>query len=160
MPFDGEIVAASDGHPEPTRVFPIFEAVRVMRIAAPFDAASDLRLIVGNYVMARSGDTRAVFAHLAPRSIAVRPGQLRRTGEVIGGVGHSGNSTSPHLHFQLMDGSDPLTATGIPCAFRTLELQNGSRWMVAYDVVPRGRRRLRYQPGEARSDFPDVRVVT
>jgi murein DD-endopeptidase MepM/ murein hydrolase activator NlpD len=54
---------------------------------------------------------------LAPGSVAVTRGQQVRAGEVLGRVGHTGNSTAPHLHFQLMDSADPLQAKGIPCAF-------------------------------------------
>ena len=64
-----------------------------------------------------TGGTYALYAHLAPGSVAVSPGQRVRVGEVLGRVGHSGNSTAPHLHFQLMDSPDPWQARGIPCAF-------------------------------------------
>jgi murein DD-endopeptidase MepM/ murein hydrolase activator NlpD len=40
-----------------------------------------------------------VFAHLAPGTVSVTTGQEVRAGEVIGRVGHTGNSTAPHLHF-------------------------------------------------------------
>jgi hypothetical protein len=58
-----------------------------------------------------------LYAHLAPGSVAVTSGQRVRAGEVVGRVGHTGNSTAPHLHFQLMDSADPLRARGIPRAF-------------------------------------------
>ncbi|GGW60620.1 murein DD-endopeptidase MepM/ murein hydrolase activator NlpD [Streptomyces albaduncus] len=41
-----------------------------------------------------------------------------RAGQVLARVGNSGNSTEPHLHFQLMDGPDPDTAHGIPFTWR------------------------------------------
>jgi len=146
LPFDGEIVETRDGYPERSRVVPLREAALAMRNAASFDVGGDLRPLVGNYVVARSGDTFAVFAHLASGSILVTPGQRIRTGEVIGRVGHSGNSTSPHLHFQLMDGPDPRQARGIPAAFDRLEVEQPDGWAVAHDVVPRGRQRIRYAP--------------
>ena len=144
MPFDGEIVETRDDYPERSRVIPLREAVLALRNAATFDVSRDLRPIVGNYVVARSDGAFAVFAHLAPDSISVAPGQVLRTGEPVGRVGHTGNSTSPHLHFQLMDGPDPRTARGIPCLFRRLEVERPGGWVVARDVVPRGRERVRH----------------
>jgi murein DD-endopeptidase MepM/ murein hydrolase activator NlpD len=144
MPFGGVIVAAVDGYPERERVFPIGEAVRAIRNAASFNVADDLGRVVGNHVVAKSGGVYAVFAHLAPGSVSVSRGQQMRIGEVVARVGHTGNSTSPHLHFQLMDGPDPRTARGLPCAFRKLEVEGPGGWAIGYDVVPRGRQRLRY----------------
>jgi murein DD-endopeptidase MepM/ murein hydrolase activator NlpD len=57
----------------------------------------------------------ALYAHLAPGTVAVASGQQVRAGEVLGRVGHSGNSTAPHLHFHLMDSANPLHARGILC---------------------------------------------
>ncbi|MHA1637784.1 MAG: M23 family metallopeptidase [Candidatus Thorarchaeota archaeon] len=41
-------------------------------------------------------------------------------GQVLGKVGNSGHSAAPHLHFQMMDGADWLTARGIPCYFSNI----------------------------------------
>jgi len=40
----------------------------------------------------------------------VKKGDAVRRGQAIGQLGHSGNSTSPHLHFQVTDGPDRLFA--------------------------------------------------
>jgi Peptidase family M23 len=78
----------------------------------------------------------ALFAHLASGSITVTAGQVLRAGEEIGRVGHTGNSTAPHLHFQLMDGADPLQAKGLACAFAEYLAQRGGRWERVTSCIP------------------------
>jgi murein DD-endopeptidase MepM/ murein hydrolase activator NlpD len=144
MPFDGEIIEARDGYPERNRVVPIREIAIVLKNGLTFDIKGDLTPIVGNHVLARSGDVFAVFAHLAPGSVAVSKGQVVRRADLIGRVGHTGNSTAPHLHFQLMDGPDPRTATGVPCAFTELEIEQADGWRRVNDAVPRRQDRIRW----------------
>lgn len=67
-----------------------------------------------------------------------------RKGDVLGKVGHSGNSTAPHLHFQLMDSSDLLSAKGIPCAFEQYDLYQNGEWKSVYRGVPSDKDRIRY----------------
>ena len=56
----------------------------------------------------------AGYGHLQPGSVRVRRGQRVRTGERIGRLGNSGNSTGPHLHFQLMTRPSFVDADGLP----------------------------------------------
>ncbi|MEU3442724.1 M23 family metallopeptidase [Streptomyces griseoincarnatus] len=71
--------------------------------------------ILGNHVVLDiGGGAHALYAHLRRGSLTVREGDRVHAGQVLAQVGNSGNSTEPHLHFQLMDGPDPDTARGIP----------------------------------------------
>lgn len=141
-PFDGEIVRAVDGLPERGWIHPARELALALRNALTF-TPSRLPLILGNHVIARMGGVYAGFAHLMPGSVAVREGQSVRTGDVIGRIGHTGNSTSPHLHFQLMDSPDPMTARGVPCAFRAYEVLRDGVWEMVENGIPRRSDRIR-----------------
>lgn len=146
--FEAEIVRAVDGFPERSRIHPVREAALLIRNGLTFTPAR-LPMILGNHVIARSGDVIAAFAHLAPGSVTVREGQAVRIGEVIGRVGHTGNSTTPHLHFQLMDASDPTVARGLPCAFRTYEVFRGGVWHEVQNGIPGKTDRIRMiEPAE------------
>jgi murein DD-endopeptidase MepM/ murein hydrolase activator NlpD len=141
-PFGGEVVAAVDGVAERPWVNPFREAARMMWNGATF-RPSRIAAILGNHVILRSGEVHAGFAHLAPGSIEVAPGQRLSAGDVLGRVGHTGNSTMPHLHFQLMDSADLLVAKGIPCAFDAYDVRRGDMWERVERGVPAPRDRIR-----------------
>ncbi len=146
-PLDGVVVRAVDGIGERARVHPVRELAFVVKNALTFTPAK-LPAILGNYVILRRDDLFAAFVHLAPGSVAIREGQEVQLGEVIGRVGHTGNSTSPHLHFQLMDAADPTAAKGIPCAFASYEILRGDAWVRVESGVPGKTERIRYaDPG-------------
>ncbi|MGW3860969.1 M23 family metallopeptidase [Streptomyces sp. NPDC005047] len=80
-----------------------------------------VRRIIGNHVVLDLGDgTHALYAHVRRGSLAVREGDRVTAGQVLGRCGNSGNSTEPHVHFQLMDGPDPDTARGVPFTWHDL----------------------------------------
>jgi len=88
-------------------------------------------------------DVHAFLAHARTGSIRVRAGEEVAAGAHIADVGHSGNSTGPHLHFQLMDGPDPLTAAGVPCAFRGYEALRDGEWISVVEGIPAKREFIR-----------------
>jgi murein DD-endopeptidase MepM/ murein hydrolase activator NlpD len=142
-PMDGEVVAAVDGVAERRWIHPVRELALVLKNGLTFDPKDGLQRLVGNHVITRSDGVHAAFVHMARGSVAVRVGQRVRVGDVLGRVGHSGNSTAPHLHFQLMDGPDPLTARGLPCRFRRYEVWRGGRWVLVEHGVPLATERMR-----------------
>ncbi|MEV7425583.1 M23 family metallopeptidase [Streptomyces sp. NPDC091212] len=77
--------------------------------------------IVGNHlVLDLGGGTYAMYAHLQRGSLRVRAGDRVREGQVLARCGNSGNSSEPHLHFQLMDHPDLDVAHGIPFRWRDI----------------------------------------
>lgn len=80
--------------------------------------------IAGNYVMIDHGKSEySLYAHLQPGSVRVHIGDNVKSGEVIGKLGSSGNSTEPHLHFHVCDKPDPLMCAGIPVNFSNITIQ-------------------------------------
>jgi murein DD-endopeptidase MepM/ murein hydrolase activator NlpD len=73
----------------------------------------------GNYVALKLPDGRfAFYEHLKKGSVRVAVGDRVATGDVIGALGFSGESTGPHLHFHVANGNSPLDAEGLPFEIR------------------------------------------
>jgi murein DD-endopeptidase len=82
-----------------------------------------LETVGGNHVILDIGGGHfAFYAHLQPGSLRVKLGDKVRRGQVVGLVGNSGNSTEPHLHFHMEDGSSPLGAEGLPYSLASFEV--------------------------------------
>lgn len=78
-----------------------------------------------NYVMIdhHNGEF-SLYAHMSENTITVIVGDDVKQGQVIGKVGNTGNSTEPHLHFQLMDSGDFHKANGLPIIFNNLPVDS------------------------------------
>lgn len=75
--------------------------------------------ILGNHVVLElGGGVYALVAHLQRGSITVRTGDRVEAGQPLAACGNSGNSTEPHVHFQLMDRPRVLMAAGLPMRLR------------------------------------------
>lgn len=132
-PVDGTVVHVHDGEPD-------HHARRSQLSLVPYLLGQRERLrrgaagLAGNHVVVRlaPGLGYVVLAHLRRGSIRVAEGNRVRAGQQLGRCGNSGNSTEPHVHLQVMDGSDPMTARGVPLAFaRFRERRRGGaeRWV-------------------------------
>ena len=100
---DGVVAATKDSIPENV---PGGRAVKI-----------DLITVGGNFVgIDIGGGKYALYAHVQPGSLRVKVGDRVKRGQVIALLGNSGNSTEPHVHFQIADGPSFLAAEGLPYA--------------------------------------------
>jgi hypothetical protein len=87
-PIDGKIVHVEDGLP-------------TKKVSL---APNEKEFPAGNHVVIDAGDSNYIFlCHLDSGSVNVITGQLVRSGDFIGLVGNSGNTSWPHLHMHVQD---------------------------------------------------------
>ncbi|MGY1440071.1 M23 family metallopeptidase [Streptomyces reniochalinae] len=118
-PGGGTVVAVHDAEPD-------HEARRSQLTLVPYAlgqagrARRGVGAIAGNHVVIAlsEGGAHVVLAHCKAGSVRVSPGQRVTEGQHVADCGNSGNSTQPHLHLQVMDAPDPVTARGVPVEFR------------------------------------------
>ncbi|MFF9688158.1 M23 family metallopeptidase [Streptomyces sp. NPDC014623] len=92
--------------------------------------------VLGNRVVLDLGDgTYAAYAHVRRGSLQVRAGDTVRAGQQIARCGNSGNSTEPHVHFQLMDHPDLDRARGVPFTWRGIGVPANGEVFVAGRAV-------------------------
>ncbi|MFJ8539088.1 M23 family metallopeptidase [Streptomyces sp. NPDC093591] len=116
---DATVVRASDGQRDHLSRTSLPALLYLMLVEASVRDLLGAKRIVGNHVILDLGDgTYALYAHLRRGSLTVREGDRVTVGQPLAHCGNSGNSTEPHLHFQLMDGPDPDSARGIPFTWR------------------------------------------
>ena len=139
-PFGGAIVAARDGWPERSPVHFLRDLAVVLINGLTFDPrrAGGLVQVLGNHIVLQmpGREVYALIAHARTGSVRVREGDEVQLGQQLAEVGHSGNSTAPHLHFHLMDGPDVLTARGLPCSFRKYEALRDGAWETLNEGMP------------------------
>lgn len=88
---------------------------------------NNLRLFLGNHVvLAHDDGTYSVLAHLKQGSIRVHEGERVRKGQVLGGMGMSGDAFLVHLHYQHQSGPD--FEEGLPAYFEHVRVRNGRGW--------------------------------
>lgn len=96
-----------------------------------------LETAAGNHVILDlGGGNYCMYAHLVPGSLKVQPGEKVKRGQVLALLGNSGNSTEPHLHFQVMDGPSPLGAEGLPYHIDGFELLSGNNKGKKTEALP------------------------
>ena len=146
-PVNGQVVAVKDGLADHRWVHPIkdYLAMYARAFYMWLSSKPDLHKIIGNYFIVKIDDmdAYAFFAHAKKHSIKVHPGEKVRYGQHLANVGHTGNSTAPHLHFHVMDRADLLSAQGLPCNFKKYEALNNGAWVTKEHEIPAKREQIR-----------------
>ena len=135
-PFDGIVTEIVNSVPERKRLHLLSDLGLAIYNGLFFSFEKDpISNVGGNYLVLKGKHCCAWLAHLKHDSIIVKVGDTVQTGQIIGKLGHSGNSTAPHLHFQLMDNDNLREAHGLPCAFSQYSvLETHSNYKVSNGV--------------------------
>ncbi|WP_406861861.1 M23 family metallopeptidase [Streptomyces sp. HUAS MG47] len=116
---DATVVHAEDGRRDHLSRNSLPAVLYLLVVESAVRAMLGARRVTGNHLVLDLGDgTYAMYAHLQRNSLAVRPGDRVAAGQLLARCGNSGNSSEPHVHFQLMDGPDLDTARGVPFTWR------------------------------------------
>jgi hypothetical protein len=90
----------------------------------------------GNFIVIEHAEKEfSVCAHLVPGSITARKGDSVKQGDVIAKCGNSGNTSEPHLHFQLQSGKSFFASAGLPISFTNINAHEKANYGMA---DPRG----------------------
>jgi hypothetical protein len=144
-PVAGVVVAAADGWPERERLQPFKDLALVLKTGFTFNPRrlTDFRPLAGNHLIIETDAGFAFLAHARTGSLRVSKGATVEPGDHLADVGHTGNSTAPHLHFHVMDRLDVLNAQGLPCCFREYEVYRDGEWVRVENGVPGHTERIR-----------------
>jgi murein DD-endopeptidase len=83
----------------------------------------DMITVGGNHIaLDIGGGHYALYAHVQPGSLRVKVGDHVKRGQTLALLGNSGNSTEPHVHFQIADGPTFLSSEGLPYALPSFEV--------------------------------------
>ncbi|MEW6523066.1 MAG: M23 family metallopeptidase [Bacillota bacterium] len=79
--------------------------------------------IRGNYILICHADNEySILAHLQANSILVACGERVVRGQVIAKCGNTGNSSEPHLHFQIQNNRSFYFSAGLPIQFSDISV--------------------------------------
>lgn len=125
--FGREVLAAAAGV--------VVEAIDGVRDNRP--RSTNPYSALGNSVTLRHGESEySLVAHLRCGSVRVHAGDAVRRGDVLALVGNSGNTSEPHLHFQLQDHDVIQDAIGIKVFFDRLIVTRDGTAEVLEDYSP------------------------
>lgn len=108
-PADGTVVLVKNHFPD----------CRIMEDGQPDPDTPD---IGGNRIIIRhSQNEYSAVCHLMPESVTVHIGQMVKRGDVIARCGNSGNTTEPHVHFQVQNTAHFYSCLGVPVFFSGIQ---------------------------------------
>ena len=117
--YGKRVVAAADGV--------VVDALDGLEDQVPGDLPDPSTITVknvdGNHVVIDHGNGfHSFYAHLKPGSVEVEVGDRVQTGDQLGLLGNTGNSSAPHLHFHVMSSPSVLGSDGVPYVLDSFEL--------------------------------------
>jgi len=138
-PLAGEVIALENDIPERNPVNLFRDYATAVSLTKQYMAKGiPAKALTGNYVLLKNApNIYTLLAHLKPQSVKVTRGQKVEALEALGELGHSGNSTMPHLHLQFMDSDDFGSAKGLAFVFDSYELKQGKSWITVHNQVPK-----------------------
>jgi murein DD-endopeptidase MepM/ murein hydrolase activator NlpD len=138
-PVEGEVVKITDDIEERNPVNVFKDVGNAIKVTKKFESGTlNSNELTGNCVIIKYGEKKyCLLAHLKKDSIQVKEGQKVDCNDIIGELGHSGNSTMPHLHMQFMDSLDSNTANGIPFVINSFLVYEKGTWIKKIKAVPK-----------------------
>ena len=116
-----------------------------------------LENVDGNHIVLDLGHNKyAFYAHLQKGSVLVIKGEHVKRGQALALLGNTGNTSAPHLHFHLMDGTSVLGSSGLPYVIDSFAVAGE----LSGEVDGKWSKDFSAHPSERKSEFPlDLTVV-
>jgi hypothetical protein len=109
--YGAKVIAVADGT--------VVDALSTLDDQLPGDLPDPKTITIenvdGNHIVLDLGQGRyGFYAHLQKNSLLVHKGDHVKRGQALALLGNTGNTSAPHLHFHLMDGTSVLGSSGLP----------------------------------------------
>jgi hypothetical protein len=115
-----------------------------------------LENVDGNHIVLDLGHNKyAFYAHLQKGSVLVKKGDHVKRGQTLGLLGNTGNTSAPHLHFHLMDGTSVLGSSGLPYVIDSFAVAGE----LSGEVDGKWSKDFSAHPSERKLEFPLDRTV-
>lgn len=110
-PCEGTVLSIQDGH----------EDSLIDGKGSADCRANDIR---GNHILINHGNKEySLIAHIKKDSVRVGIGDTVMQGQILARCGNSGNSSEPHIHYQLQDGKSFYFSSGLPVGFCNIQAE-------------------------------------
>jgi hypothetical protein len=131
-PAAGRIVSFANDVPENT-----IESGRLVYPEFPPDV---VKRLFGNYILIDHGPGEySLLAHLKAKTVAVEVNDRVSQDQFLGRIGFSGDTgLHVHVHYQLVDGPDPLAASSLPVYFSGFRFLGSGRRVVRDGLIHTG----------------------
>jgi hypothetical protein len=99
--------------------------------------SAGLEELHGNHAIIDHGNSEfSLIDHMQKDSVKVEVGDEVTRGTVLGNIGNSGDSGTPHIHYGLQNGKDTRNSEGLPSRFSKFELLLGNNAKIIQNLCP------------------------